>query len=156
MPVLLNGGPLGYRPFSATETSRAQPGPKFRERDANCIELGLVNNMPDAALEQTERQILKLLDSAADKIVVRLSLFALPKVPRTSLGHQHLGRLCYLSVSDLWNSNLDGIIITGAEPRAPDLTQEPYWSELTDVLDWADDNAVSTACSCLFTLAVLL
>ena len=150
MPVLVNRGALGYRLFSATEHLRARPEPEFRDGDANCIELGLVNNMPDSALEQTERQVLKLLDAATtDGIVVRLNLFCLPKVLRSPLGQHHLSRLSYLSIFDLQHSNLDGVIITGAEPRAENLEEETYWSELTDVFDRAADSSTSIVCSCL-------
>jgi homoserine O-succinyltransferase/O-acetyltransferase len=156
MPVLLDRGPLGYRSFSAAEGLRGRPQPEFREGDANCIDLGLINNMPDSALEQTERQVLKLLDSAAGDIIVRLRLFSLSEVPRSALGQQHLKRLSYASAFDLWSSSLDGLIVTGAEPKAADLRQEPYWSELADVFDWADGNTISTVCSCLAVHAAVL
>jgi homoserine O-succinyltransferase/O-acetyltransferase len=146
MPVLLDRGPLGYRSFAAAKHLRSNPPPKG---DANCIELGLINNMPDLALEQTERQILKLLDAAAGDILVLLKLYALPDVPRDDWGRKHLSRLHYYSIGDLWNSRLDGLIITGAEPRAPDLIQEPYWHTLTKVFDWAEHNTSSTILSCL-------
>jgi hypothetical protein len=47
-------------------------------RSKNCIEIGLVNNMPDAALEATERQFVELIRAATNDIVVRLRLYALP------------------------------------------------------------------------------
>jgi homoserine O-succinyltransferase/O-acetyltransferase len=149
MPVLLDSGPLGYRLIGAAEHLRGKAPPHFREGDANCIEVGLINNMPDLALEQTERQMLKLLDAAADDILVRLKLYALPDVPREDWGRKHLARLHYYGVGDLWNSRLDGLIVTGAEPVAPDLTQEPYWHTLTEVFDWAEHNTTSTILSCL-------
>jgi homoserine O-succinyltransferase len=156
MPVLLDRGSLGYRSFAAAEHLRSKPLPHFREGDANCIELGLINNMPDSALEQTERQILKLLDAATDDILVRLKLYALPEVPREDWGRKHLSRLHYYGVDDLWNSRLDGLIVTGAEPRAPDLMQEPYWQTLTKVFDWAEHNTTSTILSCLAVHAAVL
>ena len=156
MPVLLDSGPLGYRLFAAAEHLRGKTPPHFREGDANCIELGLINNMPDSALEQTERQILKLLDAAADDILVRLKLYALPDVPRKDWGQKHLARLHYYGVNDLWNSRLDGLIVTGAEPVAPDLMQEPYWHTLTEVFDWAEHNTTSTVLSCLAVHAAVL
>ena len=64
-------------------------------------------------------------------------------------GRKHLSRLNYYGVGDLWNSNLDGLIVTGAEPRSADLIQEPYWHTLTKVFDWADENTSSTIASCL-------
>ena len=44
----------------------------------NCITVGLVNNMPDAAVEATERQFTELLRAAAPKAVVVLKLFSHP------------------------------------------------------------------------------
>ncbi len=149
MPVLLDRGPLGHRLFTAEPLSRAKPPPKFRRDDPNCIDVGLLNNMSDLALEQTERQILKLFDAAADHLIIRLRLYTLPDVPRGDWGRKHLSRLHYYSVGDLWNSNLDGLIVTGAEPRTTNLIQEPYWHSLTKVFDWADENTSSTITSCL-------
>ena len=48
----------------------------------NCITIGLVNNMPDAALDATERQFTDLIRAATPNAVVLLKLFALPELPR--------------------------------------------------------------------------
>ena len=156
MPVLLDSGPLGRRLFAATAQSRGQPLPTFRADRPNCIEVGLINNMSDTALEQTERQILTLLDASADNLTVSLKLYALPDVPRAELGRKHLGRLHYRTVDELWNSRLDALIITGAEPREPCLTQELFWRTLTKVFDWAERNTLSTVLSCLAVHAAIL
>ena len=55
----------------------AAPG-DFRESDATCLTIGLINNMPDPALQATERQFVALLGAAADGLVVRLRPYALP------------------------------------------------------------------------------
>ena len=156
MPILLHGGSSGYRPFVPVESLRGRPRPEFREGEANCIDLGLVNNMPDTALETTERQVLKLLDAAADDIVVRLKLYSLPNVPRTELGQQHIAHHDYFGSADLLNGHLDGLIVTGAEPRVPDLTEEAYWPTLAKVLDWAEESTFSTIWSCLAVHAAVL
>jgi homoserine O-succinyltransferase len=142
MPVYLNAG-ASSRDSSVVESSDT------------CINIGLINNMPDGALRATERQFVNLLGSAAKGIVVRLSLYFLPEVSRTEAGLSHLNH-GYSSVNDLWNSSLDGLIVTGAEPRAPELTDEPYWRSLTRVLDWAENNTSSTIWSCLAAHAALL
>ena len=36
----------------------------------------------------------------------------------------------YRDVAELWDSRLDGLIVTGTEPRAADLRDEPYWTTL--------------------------
>ena len=41
------------------------------------------------------------------------------------------------------------MIVTGAEPRAPTLSDEPYWRELSAVIDWAEAQTVSSLYSCL-------
>jgi len=113
-----------------------------------CLNIGLVNNMPDGALEATERQFQTLLSSAANSVDVRLSLFALPEVPRTEDGRRRIDHF-YSGIEDLWDSRLDGLIVTGAEPLADNLADEPYWANLTRVLEWAEQNTHSTILSCL-------
>jgi homoserine O-succinyltransferase/O-acetyltransferase len=127
----------------------------FRESDPGSLTIGLVNNMPDAALQATERQFAALLGAAADDLAVRVRLFALPEVPRTEWGYQYVRRF-YAGLDDLWDSRLDGLIVTGTEPRSADLKAEPYWGSLTRVLDWAERNTHSAVWSCLATHAALL
>jgi hypothetical protein len=50
---------------------------------ASPIRIGLVNNMPDAALRMTEWQIRDLLSRAAGDLPVTLTVFSLPSVPRS-------------------------------------------------------------------------
>ncbi len=119
------------------------------------LEIGLVNNMPDAALQSTERQFLGLLDAAAEDIPVRLRLFSLPHVPRSEIGRQYL-RSGYRDVGELRSSRLDGLIVTGTEPRAPSLPDEPYWTSLCEVIDWAQQNTASAIWSCLAAHAAVL
>jgi homoserine O-succinyltransferase/O-acetyltransferase len=68
--------------------------------------------------------------------------------------HDSSGR--YRDVSRLWDSHLDGLIVTGTEPRARNLKDEPYWNTLTQVIDWARDNTTSTIWSCLAAHAAVL
>src|SRR5437016_9071465 len=81
---------FGLMTVAGAECLRGNPPVEFRESDANCIDIGLVINMPDAALKATERQFLTLLDAAADGMVVRLTFYALPDVPRTDAGRGDL------------------------------------------------------------------
>ena len=121
----------------------------------NCIHIGLVNNMPGAALQATERQFRSLLDAAADGIEVRLSLFAIPEVSRSD-GERRLMANRYSTLNELWNCRLDGLIVTGAEPVAADLRDEPYWASVTKLADWAEQNTYSSVWSCLAAHAALL
>jgi homoserine O-succinyltransferase len=131
----------------------------WRDWDASCIDIGLVNNMPDAALQSTERQFRSLLGAAApDGVAVRLTFYGMPGIPRADVGADRVKRL-YAPVDDLWDnrdSHPDGLIVTGTEPRALELKDEPYWGTLTSLLDWAADNTDSTILSCLAAHAAVL
>ena len=122
---------------------------------ADCVRIAFINNMPDAALEDTEMQFFELLDAASGDIPVCLKLYSLTGVPRGERGQQHLNSF-YFGIDDLLNSRFDGVIMTGTEPRQPNLRNEPYWSALTNVLDWAERNTVSTILSCLAAHAGVL
>jgi homoserine O-succinyltransferase len=123
--------------------------------DGNCLDIGLVNNMPGKALQATERQFLTLLNSAARNVSVRLWLYALPDVPRTDSGRRHIDSF-YSGIDQLWDRPLDGLIVTGMEPRASNLKDEPHWASMTRLIDWAERNTRSTIWSCLAAHAAVL
>jgi homoserine O-succinyltransferase len=119
------------------------------------IEIGLVNNMPDAALESTERQFIELLRSAAGDVPVRLRLYHIPEVPRGEEARRRLD-LAYAPVEELYAGRRDGLIVTGTEPRAAVLADEPYWGAMVRLLEWASANTTSTIWSCLAAHAAVL
>ncbi len=118
------------------------------------VDIALVNNMPDAALDATERQFRALLSAAGAELDVRLTLYALPEVPRTEFGRRQVGK--YAPMDDLWGRRYDGLIVTGTEPQAADLKDEPYWESLTRLLEWAEGSTYSTILSCLAAHAGIL
>lgn len=114
----------------------------------DCLTIGLVNNMPDGALASTERQVFDLLHAASDDRPIELRLYALPTVVRSEQAREYVRR-SYLGVGPLCAETLDGLIVTGAEPRAPQLTEESYWSDLRQVIEWAKVGSSSAIWSCL-------
>jgi homoserine O-succinyltransferase len=134
MHVSLNIGPFAHQ-------LRRQSG-------SDCLDIALINNMPDSALQATQRQFIALLEAAAlPGMTLRLTPYALPELSRG-----HVAR-CYIdlcsSINDLWNSAPDGLIVTGMEPCAVNLVEEPYWHSLTRLIDWAEQNTVASIWSCL-------
>ena len=121
----------------------------------NCVAIGLINNMPDAALEATERQFTDLIRAATPNVIVLLKLFAIPEVPRAETARGVLAER-YRDIAELWDTPLDGLIVTGTEPRAHNLMDEPYWQTLSKVVDWAKDHTASTIWSCLAAHAAVL
>jgi len=119
------------------------------------VDIALVNNMPDAALIATERQIYDLLAAAAKNRIVRLHFYMMETLPRSDWGRDYAKRF-YRNVGELVNRRLDGVIVTGAEPKAAVLTEEPYWSTFGQLVDWADENTTSTLFSCLAVHGALL
>jgi len=130
-------------------------GTKAELRGDNCLTIGLVNNMPDAALDATERQFIELVRAASPDLIVRFELFSVPEVPRSEQARLALAAR-YRDVSELRDKHLDGLIVTGNEPRAPSLRDEPYWPSLTKLMDWAVRNTGSTIWSCLAAHAAVL
>jgi homoserine O-succinyltransferase len=124
-------------------------------RSENCITIGLINNMADEALKATERQYISLLNSASADMQIHLSLYTLPRVPRNESSSRHIAGI-YSSIDDLWEGQLDGLIVTGREPLAANLMDEPYWESFTKTLEWAQENAHSTVWSCLAAHAAVL
>jgi homoserine O-succinyltransferase/O-acetyltransferase len=129
--------------------------PRIAKAADGCVEIGLVNNMPDTALEATERQFIALLEAACGETRVRLRLFSLPGIPRGERGQRHVDK-CYRALRELPDSGIDALIVTGTEPRAASLRNEPYWHWLAELIDWAEANTVSTVWSCLAAHAAVL
>jgi homoserine O-succinyltransferase len=119
------------------------------------IEIGLVNNVSDAALEATERQFTLLLNKAAGDIPFRLRCFSLAGLRRSPEAAIRIKNQ-YSSIDDLYRTKVDGLIVTGAEPGAPSLPEESYWPALTEIIDWAQANTLSTIWSCLAAHAAVL
>ena len=154
MPLIIEGGRLP-RLWAERKGSAAAVAIDRHVKSEECLTLAFINNMPDAALEDTEAQFFDLLDIASGDVVVLLKLCSLTGVPRTDRGQRHLDEF-YFGLDDLWKNHFDAVIVTGTEPRQPDLRQEPYWSSLADVLEWAERNTVSTILSCLAAHAGVL
>ncbi len=154
MPLIIEGGRVPGRWAEKRSSSRVVPIDSHARR-GEWVSLALINNMPDAALEDTELQFFELLDIASGDQPVVIKLYSLTGIPRTDRGQRHLNSF-YYGVDDLWNQRFDGVIMTGTEPKCPDLRDEPYWPVLAQVFDWAERNTTSTVLSCLAAHAGVL
>ena len=129
--------------------------PASPARGACDIEIGLLNNLGDAGMEGGERQLVDLLELGCGGARVRLRLFALPSIARGAAAQARMAGT-YHGLDALLDSRLDGLFVTGAEPRAPDLREEAFWPQLAQVIDWARDGTRSTIWSCLAAHAAVL
>jgi homoserine O-succinyltransferase len=119
------------------------------------IVIGLVNNMPDTALHATETQFQGLLAAAAGTQAVRLRLSSFPELPRTGEAAEHIART-YWPIDELVAGRPDALIVTGTEPRAPRLSDEPYWQRSVQLLAWAEVHTAASVWSCLAAHAAVL
>ena len=123
-------------------------------QDIRELHIGLLNMMPDAALGATERQFFRLVGESNQIAQFYMHPFTVPALPRGAEAQAYIDRY-YESFEQIKAQGLDALIITGANVTQPDLSKEPFWQPLIEVIDWAYDNVTSTLCSCLATHAVL-
>ena len=154
MPLIIEGGRVPGH-WLERRNSGSVVSIDSHTRRTQCLNLALINNMPDAALEGTELQFFELLEVASGGVPVFIKLYSLTGIPRTDRGQRHLNSF-YFDFGDLWKNRFDGVIITGTEPREPNLRDEPYWGLLASVFDWAEQNTTSTVLSCLAAHASVL
>jgi len=124
------------------------------QQDIRELHIGLLNMMPDAALEATERQFFRLVGESNQIAQFYLHPFSIPNLPRNKEGQAHVDDY-YESFEEIKKAGLDALIITGANVTGPELSTQAFWQPLIEVIDWAYDNVTSTLCSCLTTHAVL-
>jgi homoserine O-succinyltransferase/O-acetyltransferase len=134
-------------PPAAVMGSQHSIGASARGRGEEIV-IGLVNNMSGAAFQTAERQFSDLVTGAARGAPFRLKTFSLIEPPCAANGEDGRFGGC-VPVSELWTSHLDGLIVTGAEPKAASLPEEPFWPFLSRLVDWAEENTVSNIWSCL-------
>jgi homoserine O-succinyltransferase/O-acetyltransferase len=134
------------RPIKSPALAPAQN--EFERAGEGELTIGLINNMPDSALKATERQFMRLVQAASGDIRVNFHCFSLPAVTRSKQASEHIAH-DYADIADLDRLGIDGLIVTGAEPIAARLPDEPFWGELTGLIDWVRTNTRSTIWSCL-------
>lgn len=137
------------------EVSSAIPTHEGKRVGRDAVVIALVNNMPDGALKSTERQFHGLLSAVATHCPVTFKFFSFPEVVRSQAALEHIAQ-SYDEMDELWTSRIDGLIVTGTEPHAPALPDEPYWPALTNLIDWAEEHTSSTILSCLAAHAAVL
>ena len=128
------------------ETDGAQGPPRW-----TCA---LVNNMPDAAFDATERQFVGLLDAGSGCETVVLTRYTMAGVPR---GERIRARIAaeYRPLADITSDPPDLLVVTGSNPIESRIQNEPYWSDLCGLLRWGSENVPAMVLSCLSAHAAL-
>ena len=126
---------------------------RAQHQDIRELHIGLLNMMPDAALQATERQFLRLIGSSNRIAQFYVHLFTVDGLERGPAALDHIARH-YDSYERIADVGLDALIITGANITGADLTRERFYGPMTEVTDWARNNVTSVLCSCLASHAV--
>jgi homoserine O-succinyltransferase len=136
----------GNKRLSLAEMSLAYRSPReeswpSRDDESGEVVVAIVNNMSDGGFRSTEKQFVRLLSDAAGAVRLRVQIFCPAELLNVDARH--------FLPEDVWESKLDGLIVTGAEPQSFSLIDEPCWRFLGPLVDWADENTGSTIWSCL-------
>ena len=123
-------------------------------QDIRELHIGLLNMMPDAALEATERQFFRLVGHSNQVAQFYIHPFSLSSIKRGEYASNHI-KEHYKTFDEIKLQGLDALIISGANVSSPNLNQAPFYKQLRQVVEWSFENVTSTLCSCLATHAVL-
>ena len=123
-------------------------------QDIRELHIGLLNMMPDAALEATERQFFRLVGESNQIAQFYIHPFTLKELKRGPEGQVHVNQF-YKTFEQIKQEGLDALIITGANVTSPELSEQTFWQPLIEVVEWAYENVTSILCSCLATHTVL-
>jgi homoserine O-succinyltransferase len=124
------------------------------QQDIRELHIGILNMMPDAALEATERQFMRLVGACNQIAQFHIHLFTIKGLKRSIEMQAHINHY-YETFAQIKKDGLDALIISGANVTHAHLEREPFWQPLTEVFEWAKNNVTSTLCSCLATHALI-
>ena len=119
-------------------------------QDIRPLKVAILNLMPTKV--QTEIQLLRLLGNSSLQVDVTLLHTASHDSKNTASEHliNH-----YSSFAQVRRRKFDGLVITGAPVEQLPFEQVDYWSELKDVMNWAQENVFSTLNICWGAQAAL-
>ena len=154
MPIVAHNDLPSLQRLREAGTTIVLPQERAARQDIRELHIGLLNMMPDAALEATERQFFRLIGESNPIAQFYVHPFTLDAIPRGDKAAAHIARY-YEPFEKIREGGLDALIITGANVSGEDLSREPFWEPLSQVTAWAWDNVTTTLLSCLASHAVL-
>lgn len=127
---------------------------RAKQQSTRELHIGLLNMMPDAALEATERQFFRLVGACNQITQFHVHPFTVSGLPRSPAAQAHIDTY-YEPFEKIKRDGLDALIISGANVTHDHLSEEDFWLPLTEVFDWAKEHVTSVLCSCLATHALI-
>ena len=119
-------------------------------QDIRPLKIVIMNLMPTKV--ETEIQLMRLLSNTPLQIDITLL------VPATheskNISKEYLERF-YKTFDDIRDTNIDGIIFTGAPLEDIEFEEVDYWPELCEIMEWSKTHAASSMYICWASLAGL-
>ena len=116
---------------------------RAEHQDIRPIRIGILNLMP--LKEETELQLLRSLANTPLQVDVTFLTVSSHESKNTSMSHlNHF----YQTMDEIWDENLDGLIITGAPVETMEYEEVDYWKEMCEIFEWSKTHATSTLHLC--------
>ena len=112
-------------------------------QDIRPLDILILNLMP--LKEDTELQLLRSLSNTP--LQVNISFIRTVSYESKNTDKEHLSRF-YTTFDKVKRRKWDGLIITGAPVETMEFEEVEYWKELTEIMDWSEENVTSTLHIC--------
>ncbi|MDR2898113.1 MAG: homoserine O-succinyltransferase [Spirochaetaceae bacterium] len=116
---------------------------RAQTQDIRPLRIAIVNLMPTKIA--TETQLLRLLGNTP--LQVEISLVRTESHESRNVGMDHLERF-YITLPEVKQRQFDGMIITGAPVEQLPFEEVDYWSELCEIMDYAQKHVYSSLYIC--------
>lgn len=116
---------------------------RAEHQDIRPINIGILNLMP--LKQDTELQLLRSLSNTPLQVDVTFLTVSSHESKNTS--QSHLNKF-YQTIDEIWNRNLDGLIITGAPVELMEFEEVDYWEEVCRIMEWSKTHVTSTLHLC--------
>lgn len=119
-------------------------------QDIRPLKIIILNLMPLKI--STETDLLRLLSNSP--LQIEIDFMKIKGHTPKNTPSEHM-RAFYRDFDELNNQKYDGMIITGAPVEKLDFEEVTYWTEMKQILDWADKHVTSTLFICWAAQAAL-
>lgn len=116
---------------------------RAKHQDIRQLEIGILNLMP--LKQETELQVLRSLSNTP--LQVDVSWITVNSHESKNTSKSHLNKF-YQTFDEIRDSNLDGLIITGAPVELMEYEEVDYWEEFCEILQWTKTHVTSTLYLC--------
>lgn len=119
-------------------------------QDIRPLQIAILNLMPNK--QRTEVQLLRLLGNTPLQVEITFLTTATYQSKHTEISYLET---FYQTFEDIKEKQFDGMIITGSPVETYAFEDVAYWQELSEILDWAEENVFSSFFICWAAQAAL-